>query len=512
MIELNENLLSAVDFYKVVYYGGKIKLAPSLIEEADRNFHFLKDFSVDKVIYGINTGFGPMAQYKIPYAERLTLQYNLIRSHASGMGTPLPEIYSRAMLLDRLNTFAKCRSGVHPDLLILIAEMINKDILPVIYTHGGVGASGDLVQLAHMGLAIIGEGQVTYKGAIVNAAEAMRAEGLTPFAIRMREGLAMMNGTSCMTGIGLMNVFRAKQLLNTAILLSSAINEIFGAYGDHISAPLNEVKKHKGQNSIAAAMRGILSESKLMRSRQEHLYRETDETHFREKVQEYYSIRCVPQILGPIHDTIISAEEVLLNELNSVSDNPVVDHHRKDIYHGGNFHGDYVGLEMDKLKIAITKLSMLADRQLNYLLNDKLNGKLPPFINNGVIGLNFGLQGIQYTATSTVAENQTLSNPMYIHSIPSNNDNQDIVSMGSNAALLCARVVDNSFEVLAIHSMAVAQAIDSLKVADRLSPKIEEFYLELRQVSASIDSDQARYKELADIKTYLLGKEMILMN
>ena len=512
MIELNENLLSAVDFYKVVYYGGKIKLAPSLIEEADRNFQFLKDFSVDKVIYGINTGFGPMAQYKIPYAERLTLQYNLIRSHASGMGTPLPEIYSRAMLLDRLNTFAKCRSGVHPDLLILIAEMINKDILPVIYTHGGVGASGDLVQLAHMGLAIIGEGQVTYKGAIVNAAEAMRAEGLTPFAIRMREGLAMMNGTSCMTGIGLMNVFRAKQLLNTAILLSSAINEIFGAYGDHISAPLNEVKKHKGQNSIAAAMRGILSESKLMRSRQEHLYRETDETHFREKVQEYYSIRCVPQILGPIHDTIISAEEVLLNELNSVSDNPVVDHHRKDIYHGGNFHGDYVGLEMDKLKIAITKLSMLADRQLNYLLNDKLNGKLPPFINNGVIGLNFGLQGIQYTATSTVAENQTLSNPMYIHSIPSNNDNQDIVSMGSNAALLCARVVDNSFEVLAIHSMAVAQAIDSLKVADRLSPKIEEFYLELRQVSASIDSDQARYKELADIKTYLLGKEMILMN
>lgn len=512
MIELNENLLSAVDFYKVVYYGGKIKLSPSLIEEADRNFHFLKDFSIDKVIYGINTGFGPMAQYKIPYAERLTLQYNLIRSHASGMGTPLPEVYSRAMLLDRLNTFAKCRSGVHPDLLILIAEMINKDILPVIYTHGGVGASGDLVQLAHMALAIIGEGQVTYKGAIVNAAEALRAEGLTPFAIRMREGLAMMNGTSCMTGIGLINVFRAKQLLNTAILLSSAINEIFGAYGDHISAPLNEVKKHKGQNSVAAAMRGLLSESKLMRSRQEHLYRETDETHFREKVQEYYSIRCVPQILGPIHDTIISTEDVLLNELNSVSDNPVVDHNRKDIYHGGNFHGDYVGLEMDKLKIAITKLSMLADRQLNYLLNDKLNGKLPPFINGGVIGLNFGLQGIQYTATSTVAENQTLSNPMYIHSIPSNNDNQDIVSMGSNAALLCARVVDNSFEVLAIHSMAVAQAIDSLKVSESLSPKIEEFYRELRQVSASIDSDQARYKELDDIKTYLLGKEMILIN
>jgi histidine ammonia-lyase len=512
MVELNENLLSAADFYKIVYYGGKIKIAASLIDEADKNFHFLRDFSIDKVIYGINTGFGPMAQYRIPYADRLTLQYNLIRSHASGMGSPLPPVYSRAMLVDRLNTFAKCRSGVHPDLLILIAEMINKDILPVIYTHGGVGASGDLVQLAHMALAIIGEGEVTYKGAIVHAQEALRAEGLTPFAIRMREGLAMMNGTSCMTGIGLINVFRAKQLLDTAVLLSSAINEIFGAYGDHISAPLNEVKKHKGQNAVAAAMRGILSESKLMRSRQEHLYRETDETHFREKVQEYYSIRCVPQILGPIHDTIEFAEEVLLNELNSVSDNPVVDHHRRDIYHGGNFHGDYVGLEMDKLKIAITKLSLLADRQLNYLLNNNLNGKLPPFINTGTVGLNFGLQGIQYTATSTVAENQTLSNPMYVHSIPSNNDNQDVVSMGSNAALMCARVMDNTFDVLAIHSMAVSQAIDCLKVADSLSPKIEEFYTEMRQVSKPIGADEARYKELAAIKTYLLDKHFGLMD
>jgi histidine ammonia-lyase len=283
--------------------------------------------------------------------------------------------------------------------------------------------------------------------------------------------------------------------------------EIFAAYGDHISAPLNEVKKHKGQNAIAASMRSILAESKLMRSRKEHLYKETDETHFHEKVQEYYSIRCVPQILGPIHDTIFQAEEVLLNELNSVSDNPVVDHHRKDIYHGGNFHGDYVGLEMDKLKIAITKLSMLADRQLNYLLNDKLNGKLPPFINSGTKGLNFGLQGIQYTATSTVAENQTLSNPMYVHSIPSNNDNQDIVSMGSNAALMCARVVDNSFNVLAIHSMAVVQAIDCLKVSDSLSPKIEEFYIEMRQITKPIEADEAKYAELAAIKAYLLDKQ-----
>ena len=167
---------------------------------------------------------------------------------------------------------------------------------------------------------------------------------------------------------------------------------------------------------------------------------------------------------------------------------------------------------MDKLKIAITKLSMLADRQLNYLLNDKLNGKLPPFINSGTIGLNFGMQGIQYTATSTVAENQALSTPVYVHSIPSNNDNQDIVSMGSNAALMCARVADNSYDVLAIHSMAVAQAIDCLGVAERLSSKIEEFYTGLRQVSKKIASDEAKYAELAAIKAYLEDKQFDVVN
>jgi histidine ammonia-lyase len=511
MVELNEGQLATEGFLKIVLHGGKVRLSQSLLVEADANFQFLREFSVDKVIYGINTGFGPMAQYKIPYADRLTLQYNLIRSHASGMGDVLAPVYSKAMLLDRLSTFAKCRSGVHPDLLILIADMLNRDILPVIYAHGGVGASGDLVQLAHMALAIIGEGQVHYKGQITESITALKAEGLTPFAIRMREGLAMMNGTSCMTGIGMINTFKARQLLNIAILLSAAINEVFEAYGDHISAPLNEVKRHKGQNAVAAAMRGILSESRMMRNRHEHLYKETNETHFKEKVQEYYSLRCVPQILGPVYDTIMQAEAVMTDELNSVSDNPVVDHLRRDIFHGGNFHGDYVGLEMDKLKIAITKLSMLAERQLNYLLNDSLNTKLPPFINMGTVGLNFGLQGVQYTATSTVAENQALSNPVYVHSIPSNNDNQDIVSMGSNAALICARVIDNTFDVLAIHAMAVAETIDCLQVADRLSIKIEDLYNEIRKLAKPISSDQPRYNELDAIKNYLLDLQIDLV-
>src|SRR5580692_11784829 len=242
-------------------------------------------------------------------------------------------------------------------------------------------------------------------------------------------------------------------------------------------------------------IREILKDSKMIRSRSEHLYNpeNIDQEVFQDKVQEYYSLRCVTQILGPVYDTICHAEKIVVDELNSVNDNPVVDHENHNIFHGGNFHGDYVSLEMDKLKIAITKLSMLAERQLNYLLNDKLNGKLPPFINTGVIGLNFGMQGIQYTATSTVAENQTLSTPVYIHSIPSNNDNQDIVSMGSNAALLTARVIENTFEVLAIHSMAVVEAIESLKVSDQLSLKITTFYNDIRRVAKPIGNDEPKY-------------------
>ncbi|MFN8309093.1 MAG: aromatic amino acid ammonia-lyase [Chitinophagales bacterium] len=504
MIGIGDAPLQLDQIAAILFKGEKISVTQQTLEEADRNFHFLKEFSgSDKVIYGINTGFGPMAQYKIPYSDRLSLQYNLIRSHASGSGKPIAEVYCKAMLIDRLNTFACCKSGIHPDLLLLLAEMVNRDIIPVIYEHGGVGASGDLVQLAHMALAVIGEGEVFYKGAICKALEVFETEKLTPFAIRLREGLAMMNGTSCMTGIGLVNLIKAKQLLDLSIRLSITINEMFEAYDDHISEPLNRVKLHKGQNAVAKRMRELISNSKLMRNRQEHLYRETEETHFKEKVQEYYSLRCMPQILGPVFDTILQAEKVVVDELNSVSDNPVVDHIEKNIYHGGNFHGDYVGLEMDKLKIAITKLSMLADRQLNYLLNDKLNGKLPPFINTLTIGLNFGIQGIQYTATSSVAENQALSTPVYVHSIPSNNDNQDIVSMGSNAALMCAKVIQNSFEVLAVHGLAIAEAIDYLGVAEHLSPELFKLYAKIRSCTARIDADRPAYQDLRLIGSML---------
>ena len=512
MIHVGERTLSLNDFSDILFKDKEVVLDKVAVEKVDVNFQFLKGFSSNKLIYGINTGFGPMAQYKVSEENLLQLQYNLIRSHSSGGGNLMKPIMVKAVMVARLNSLMQAYSGVHTEVVELLATLINKDITPCIYEHGGVGASGDLVQLAHLGLVLIGEGEVLYEGEMHASMDVFKKLGIKPLTIHIREGLAILNGTSAMTGIGMMNIIQAQKLLEWSVLLSAMINEVVEAFDDHYSYELNIVKHHKGQNKIAAQLRDILKDSKMIRSRSEHLYNpdNLNQEVFEDKVQEYYSLRCVTQVLGPIYDTIAQAEKVLVDELNSVNDNPVIDHENQNIFHGGNFHGDYVSLEMDKLKTAITKLSMLSERQLNYLLNEKLNQKFPPFVNLGVLGFNFGMQGMQFTATSTVAENQTLSFPMYVHSIPNNNDNQDIVSMGCNAALMTKKVIENSFEVLSIQMMAVLQAIDFLDCVSRLSTETLNVYTEIRKIFPKFIEDKPKYKDLEKIKNYFEKSDPVI--
>jgi histidine ammonia-lyase len=417
-------------------------------------------------------------------------------------------------MIARLNSLMKGFSGVHPDAVELLATLINKDIYPCIFEHGGVGASGDLTQLAHLALVMIGEGEVTYENKIQSASVVFEKLKITPLKIHIREGLAFLNGTSAMTGIGILNLSRAKKLFEWAVMLSAMMNEVVEAFDDHFSYELNVVKKHEGQNHVAGLLRDILKDSSMIRKRSEHMYtpESLNQDIFEDKVQEYYSLRCISQVLGPVYDTIQNAEKIIINELNSVNDNPVIDHVNNNIYHGGNFHGDYIALEMDKLKIAITKLSMLSERQLNYLLNDKLNNKFPPFMNLGTLGLNFGMQGMQFTATSTVAENQTLSFPMYVHSIPNNNDNQDIVSMGCNAAMMTKKIIDNSFEVLSIQMMTILQAVDFLDCSERLSSETRSVYSTLRKIFPKFVEDFPKYKDLLNVKNHLEISEPIHTN
>lgn len=490
---------------KILFENNKIALPCEAFKEMDECYRFLENFAKDKVIYGINTGFGPMAQWRISNQYLKNLQYNIIRSHSAGVGKPLCDIYVKSAMIARLGTFMQARSGVHTDVARLLVEFINRGIYPFVPSHGSVGASGDLVQLAHIALCLIGEGEVHYHGEWRPSTEVLRENGLHPLKIYIREGLSLTNGTSVMTGIGIVNQLMAERLLDWATLSAVWMNEIASSYDDFMADSLNKCRIHKGQKIIARRMRELSEGGHCMRQREHDLY-ESDHSAakvFEHKVQAYYSLRCAPQILGPILETLQVTRNILEDELNSACDNPIVDPVSKNVYHGGNFHGDYISLEEDKVKIAMVRVAITSERQLNYLFHDRINGILPPFLNMGKLGLNYGMQACQFTATSTTAECQTLAMPNYVHSIPNNNDNQDIVSMGTNTALLCADVIENTFQVMSILYIALVQAVDCLKIEEKVSPTTRKIYKRIREIVPIFIEDEPFYKSIARVEEYL---------
>ena len=504
-----ENRLTLDLLEQVVYEGRKLEIGPEAMDCVRRSYDFLERFSREKVIYGINTGFGPMAQWRVEDAHLKELQYNIIRSHSTGAGAPLDDDQALAAMIARLGTFLQGRSGIHPELVETLLAFINQRVIPFIPQHGSVGASGDLVQLAHIALNLIGEGEVHYQGEWRPAGEVMAALGIKPVQIHIREGLSATNGTSVMTGVGCINQLLAERLLDRSVLAAVWMNEIASSYDDLMAEPLNAVRRQDGQQEIARRMRELAASSHCLRKREHDLYdgRHLEKT-FGHKVQPYYSLRCIPQVLGPVQETLANARRVLENELNSACDNPIVDPDTGSVYHGGNFHGDYISLEQDKVKIALVRVAMTAERQLNYLFHDRINGILQPFLNTGTLGLNYGMQACQFTATSTTAECQTLAMPNYVHSIPNNNDNQDIVSMGTNSALLCRRVVDNAFQVMAIQYIALAQATDCLNLYDKLCDASRAAYDAVRTIQPHIQEDTPFYKEIDRMVRMLKDKSL----
>jgi len=507
MISIGNRNITIDDFYRILFGEKNISISPESIIRVNKSFDFLREFSQDKVIYGINTGFGPMAQYRIDNGDQKQLQFNLIRSHASGCGDPISPTYIKSALIVLISNLLKGYSGVHINVIELIKGFINNNIIPYVPEHGGVGASGDLVQLAHIALNLIGEGEVFYQGKRSEVSEVIKKNNLKPLQIYIREGLALMNGTSVMTGISIVNVVHARRMLGWLLVSSALINEIVQSFDDHFSEELNRVKLHYGQQIIAEHMRDLTRGSKMIKDRENGFYlKKIDENKIRKRVQEYYSVRCTPQILGPVYDAIENAEKLFINEANSVQDNPVIDMESNNVFHGGNFHGDYVSYESDKLKIGVSKLTMVAERQINFLMNNKLNKILPPFVNLGKLGFNLGMQGVQFTATSTTAENQTLSFPMYVHSIPNNNDNQDIVSMGTNSALMTKRVIDNAFQVVSIELLSLLQAVDYLECEKKLATKTRKIYQALRPIVPKFIDDAPKYKDVQNLKSFIKEK------
>ncbi len=477
-----------------------VEVSSTAYERVQKGKRFL-DLEADRgrILYGINTGFGPMASHIINSDQMAELQENLIRSHAVGMGEPIPDEYVLATMIVRLNTLAKGFSGVSLELIRQLEIFITHRIIPIVPEHGAVGTSGDLVQLAHIALALIGEGEVRHHGIRRSTSDVLAELGITPHMLQLKEGLALINGTSAMTGVATHVSAHANRLLSVSVRLGALALEVVDAFDDSISEYLHIIRPHRGQGMIARVLRSIVSSSQLLKNRdtfKKSGVMKSKVEEINEEVQEVYSLRCIPQILGPIFDTFKKVRGEVEIEMNSVTDNPIIEWEHKKFLHGGNFHGDYIATGMDQLKAAMTKLTMLAERRTNFFLHDAVNQRFPPFMNLQTPGLTLGLQGLQFVATSTTAQSQSLAFPHTIHSIPTNGDNQDVVSMGFEAAMFAAHVAENAYIVLAIELITLAQAVDYLNIEQKLSRESRMLFRVLRDIFPKITEDRVIVHEL----------------
>jgi histidine ammonia-lyase len=401
----------------------------------------------DTPAYGINTGFGTLAEVRIDKKDLRELQRNLILSHAAGVGTPLPLPEARALLLLRCNVLAKGFSGIRPETLRLALDMLERDVVPVVPERGSVGASGDLAPLAHLALVLIGEGEAFYQGQRMPAAQALERAGLKPVVLEAKEGLALVNGTQAMCAVGTLLQLRAEMLANLADLAGSMTLE--GLLGSHkpFIPEIQDVRPHGGQKECAAHLRRLLAGSELV------------ETHVNcPKVQDPYSLRCMPQVHGAAREGLAFARRILEVEVNSATDNPLVFPESERIVSGGNFHGQPISLALDVVAMTLTQLSSISERRVVQLVNPALSN-LPPFLTKNS-GLNSGFMIAQVTSAALVAESRVLSHPASVDSIPSSAGREDHVSMGMTAALKGRQVADFTRTCLAIEILVASQALD----------------------------------------------------
>ena len=524
---LNGNDLTIDDIVAIGIGDKAVALDPAALERCRRSRAFLEqEVAARRIIYGVNTSFGPMCNKIIAEDDLGDLQVNLIRSHAAGLGDPLKFYIAQAVLAVRLNTLVKGYSGVRVALLELMRDMINAGIAPYIPECGSVGASGDLVHLAHLALAIIGEGSVFHKGQLTTAAAALQAEALAPFRLSFKEGLALINGTSAMTALAAFALFGARKLLSLSSVTAAFALEIFGGIDDAFDEDLHRVKPHPGQQRIAETIRRLYRGSRNVTRRQEIHKRirqgKQDGISFETdvNVQDVYSIRCTPQILAPVQETLENVTKTVGIEANSVNDNPVVIPEEEKgtpnalprvrgpkIIHGGNFHGQSIAFAMDSLCMAVAVMSTLSERRINKLLDKHLNEGLPELLIAGQAGLTMGFMGAQYVATSTTAENRQLANPVGTLSISCNASNQDVVSMGTVAARKAFKAVSNAKHVLTVEVLADLQAL-SFRNAPGLGNGSRRVYEVLLKHFQVYDNRRIFHEDLVRFRKLLFSSQL----
>jgi histidine ammonia-lyase len=431
----------------IVRFGKKIALHPDAIArmEVCRTYLENKLKNNHQAIYGINTGFGALCNTVVAADELEDLQRNIVLSHACGTGREVPADVVRSMLVLKIQNMAIGHSGVKRNTVDLLVELYNRDILPIVYEMGSLGASGDLAPLAHLSLPLIGEGEVIHQGARKTAQEALQAEGLRPVILGAKEGLALLNGTQFMGGYGNQCSVKGLELWAKAIAVAALSLEAYNGRKDAFLAPIHRIRPHEGQIKTAAKMLDWIKDSQII------------ETGADKDVQDPYSFRCVPQVMGSSYDAILFAHKNFTIENASVSDNPLIFPEEDLIVSGGNFHGQPLALSLDMLALALSEIGSISERRMYRLLAGKRG--LPPFLAENA-GLHSGYMILQYATAAIASKNKQLCTPATADSIESSNGQEDHVSMGANAAVKCMEVLDNVERMLAFELMTAARALE----------------------------------------------------
>ncbi|AFC28665.1 histidine ammonia-lyase [Paenibacillus mucilaginosus 3016] len=447
-IRIGDQRLTLAEVERAARSGAPVVVEKGCISRMQASCDYVRKLLEERqVVYGLTTGFGKFSDTVIADGDVLRLQLNLIRSHACGVGSPLPEDTVRAVMLLRIRALALGWSGIRPCVVELLAGLLNRGVTPVMPEQGSLGASGDLAPLAHLALVLVGEGEAFFEGARLPGGEALARAGLQPVILEAKEGLALINGTQVMTAIGTLACADARRLADLADCTAALTCEGLRAVRDAFDGLTHGLRPHRGQRRSAENIRRMTEGSRLLTGPGEL------------RVQDAYSLRCAPQVHGASRDGLDYIAGVLETEINSATDNPLIFAEEGRVISGGNFHGQPVALAMDHLALCAAELASIAERRIERLVNPQLNEGLPPFLTHRG-GLQSGFMIAQYTAASLVSENKSLAHPASVDSIPSSGNQEDHVSMGTIAARKAARIVSHGFEVLAIELLCAAQAAD----------------------------------------------------
>lgn len=494
-ILLDGNSLTIEDVVKVARFDYQVELTSDSVSRVERARKTVDEFvKKEEVIYGITTGFGKFENVHISQDDTMDLQKNLIISHACGVGSPFSYETVRAIMLLRANALAIGNSGIRLSTLNTLIEMINKGVYPYIPEKGSLGASGDLAPLSHMVLVLIGMGEAFYKGQRIPGSEAMKHAGITPVDLTSKEGLALINGTQVMTGVGCLAVYDAMQLVKLSDISAALTVEALSGITDAFDPRIHKVRPHQGQLATAYNLLQILEGSGLT-TRQGQL-----------RNQDAYSLRCIPQIHGASKDAIDFVYKKVSIEINSVTDNPIILPEDNLAFSGGNFHGQPMALPFDFLGIAVSEIANSCERRIERLVNPQLND-LPAFLTPKG-GLHSGFMIAQYAAAALVSENKVLAHPASVDSIPSSANQEDHVSMGTIAARKARDILENAQNVIAIELLAAAQGVD-FKDPSKLGHGTKVAYDQVRSVVPKWIDDREMYKDMNLVYNLVQGHDIV---